>query len=443
MGAALNAGLALASAWRPTALRSGMVARLSTLSYGWVIVAAVSFTEMMTWGIVYYGFPAFLDAMETDLHASQVAITGAFSAGLGIAALAAIPVGRWLDRYGARLVMTVGSCLGTVLVLAWSRVETLPGLYAVWCLMGFAMAATLYEPAFAAVIHWFTRHRDRALMIVALVGGLASTIFMPLETWLIARLGWRQALVTLALALAVTTVPIHAFVLQRAPHLAPRRPDHRGPDIAVPGVPLAVAMRRVVFWVLAGAFVIGNFAHASVTVHLIQYLEDYGYATAVAAAALAWVGAMQVPGRLFFVPIASRLGARWLTATIFFAQGLGMAQLAVFARVPIVAPVAVLLGVGNGMSTLARALTVSDIFGRRHYGSISGAMAFAANGARALAPIGASLLYLGLGGYERLFGLLAGALAIAGFAVLQTRTAVAPTDAPASVAVARGALEVA
>src|SRR5439155_215251 len=76
-------------------------------------------------------------------------------------------------------------------------------------------------------------------------------------------------------------------------------------------------------------------------------------------------------------------------------------------HVPTVVPIIFLLGAANGMSTLARANIVSDIFGRAHYASISGALAMGANGARALAPIGASLLYQGLGSYEALFGALA------------------------------------
>src|SRR2546426_9343504 len=120
--------------------------------------------------------------MEADLGWSRVEITGAFSMGMGVAALAALPVGRWIDRHGARALMTAGSCLGTALLLVWSRVESLPALYAVWCLMGLALAATLYEPAFAAVVGWFaTRGRDKALLTVTLAGALASTIFMPLE----------------------------------------------------------------------------------------------------------------------------------------------------------------------------------------------------------------------------------------------------------------------
>ena len=39
-----------------------------------------------------------------------------------------------------------------------------------------ALAATLYEPAFGAVVRWFTtEHRDRALTIVTLAGTLACT----------------------------------------------------------------------------------------------------------------------------------------------------------------------------------------------------------------------------------------------------------------------------
>jgi MFS family permease len=76
--------------------------------------------------------------MERDLGASRAAVTGAFTVGLGIAALAALPVGRWLDRRGPWALMTVGSCLGTALLIAWSRVESLAGFYVIWTLMGFA-----------------------------------------------------------------------------------------------------------------------------------------------------------------------------------------------------------------------------------------------------------------------------------------------------------------
>ena len=86
--------------------------------------------------------------------------------------------------------------------------------------MGIAMATTLYEPAFAAIVQWFPTGRDRALLTVTIAAGFASTIFMPIEAWLLVSVGWRQALAILAGVLAVTTIPLHAFLLR--PPAAPR-----------------------------------------------------------------------------------------------------------------------------------------------------------------------------------------------------------------------------
>src|SRR5882762_8662802 len=386
--------------------------------YGWVIVAALSITETISWGILYYGFPVMLRPMEADLGFSRVQITGALSLGLATSALAALPVGRWIDRHGARGLMTLGSCLATALVLAWSRVESLGALYAVWLLMGLALATTLYEPAFAAVVGWFpVENRDRALLVVTLTAALASTIFMPLEAWLVDRLGWRKALVALAVILAVPTIPIHAFLLRRPPRLAARSSGERA-VADVPGVTLGQAVRTGGFWILVLAFLVANFTTNTVTVHLIPYLGDRGYSPALAAAMVGWMGAMQLPARLVFAPIAARFGHRVVTATIFFTQAASVAQLALVRRLPTLAPMVVMLGAANGMATLARATMVASSFGPRHYGSISGAVALAANGARAVAPVVAASLQVALGGYERVFWLLTAALVVVGIGLL-------------------------
>lgn len=386
------------------------------IPYGWVIVAAVSITETVTWGIIYYGFPVFLRAMEQDLGASRVAITAAFSIGLGVAALAGLPVGRWIDRHGGRGLMTVGSCLATALTYAWGRVESLPALYAVWFFMGLAMAATLYEPAFAVVVSWFRERRDRALLTVTLVAGFASTIFMPIEAWLLTRVGWRQALTILAVVLAVITIPIHALVLRRGRTVT--RSAGGGLTSSVPGMTLGEAARTLVFWVLAIAFFVGNFSTAAVSVHLIPYFVDRGYTATIAAAVIGWMGAMQVPGRLLFVPISAWLGGRWMVASVFFGQAVGLAQLPLISAIGTAIPFILVMGASNGMSTLSRATSLAQIFGARHYGAISGAVALGANGARAVGPVGASLLLLALGDYPSVFWVLAATLVVASLAVL-------------------------
>jgi MFS family permease len=384
-----------------------------------VIVAALSVTETVTWGIIYYGFPVFLRPMEQDLGASRVAVTAAFSIGLGVSALASISVGRWLDARGPRALMTAGSVLATALTFAWARVGSLRALYVVWFLMGLAMAATLYEPAFAVVVSWFARGRDRALLTVTLVAGLASTIFMPIEAALLERMGWRSAVTVLAIVLGVITIPIHALLLRRGTAAVAAT----GADGATaPSLTLGQAARTAVFWVLSIAFLVSNFATAAVTTHLIPFLVDRGYPAAFAAAVIGWTGAMQLAGRVLFVPISARLGAGIMVAAVFAGQALGIAQLPLLARVGTLVPFIVLQGAANGMATLARASSLAEIFGARNYGAISGAVALGTNGARAVGPVGASLLLLAFGSYPAVFWALAASLLAAGGAVVLADT---------------------
>jgi MFS family permease len=403
--------------------------RRAIVHYGWIIVGALSVTETVSWGIIYYGFPVFLQPMERALNASTVAVAGAFSLALAVTAFAAVPVGRWIDRGGPRGLMTTGSCLAVLLTFAWARTGSLAMLYAVWGGMGVAMAMTLYDPAFAAIVQWFGKHRDRALLIVTLAAGLASTIFMPFAAWLLARIGWRAAIEVLGILLAAITIPIHAVVLRPSRLTeAPARPAVPGEPADAGGVPLGDAVRRAYFWTLNVTFAVGAFATVTITVHLIPFLTQHGYPQGYAAAAVGWIGAMQIPGRLLFVPIAAWLGPRAVTGSVFVAQALAMAMLPLVGRLPMLIPAILLLGAANGMSTLARPSAVADAFGRRYYASVSGAIAAGSNGARALAPVGAALLGTWMGSYAQLFGMLAGALALAG-AVLLVAARTAPPGA--------------
>ena len=189
--------------------------------HGWVITGTLAVTETIAWGVLYYAFAVFQVPMARELGWSPAVIAGAFSAALLVSGLAAPWVGRWVDRQGGRWLMAGGGLLGALLLVAWAGVRTVPVYYLIWVGMGLAMAATLYEPAFAVVTPWFSRQRARALLVITLAAGFASTIFLPLTTSLINRLGWRSALLALAAIVAVGTVPAHLLVLRRPPAVIP------------------------------------------------------------------------------------------------------------------------------------------------------------------------------------------------------------------------------
>lgn len=65
-------------------------------------------------------------------------------------------------------------------MLAIASAPNLIAFIAAWLLAGVAMAATFYQPAFAALTRWWGSDRIRALTIVTLAGDLAFTTFAPL-----------------------------------------------------------------------------------------------------------------------------------------------------------------------------------------------------------------------------------------------------------------------
>jgi len=378
---------------------------IRTPYYGWVLVGALGITEIISWGVLYYAFGVFLTPMEADLGWSRGAITGAFSLALVLSGVAAIPVGRWLDRHGARVLMTAGSCVATLLVLAWASSVTLSEFYLVWAAIGLVMATLLYEPAFAVVTVWFERKRAKALTAVTLIAGFSSTVFLPFAAWLLQVQGWRGALVSLAVILAVGTIPVHALLLRRRPEDLGLHPDGAR-DVRVgtepprrEDVPVRTALRDPAFrWLVLG-FCLSTGVAFGVHVHLVPILLDRGYDPMVAATLAGLVGAMQVFGRLLMAPLTTRIPLRSITAGVLAILPLAIVVLILVpGTIGVIAFVA-LFGAAKGCLTLVRPAFVADLYGRTHYASIAGVLAFAVNLAQAAAPVGAGAAYDLFGGY--------------------------------------------
>ena len=128
--------------------------------------------------------------------------------------LLAFFIGRWIDKGHERLIMTAGSVSAGVLIFIHSAISTMTQFYMVWTLLGVAMACTLYPPAFAVLTRRFPNQFRRAIIVLSFLGGLASTVFIPLVAWLIETLDWRQTMWVIAILQLCVCAPIH-FVLLR------------------------------------------------------------------------------------------------------------------------------------------------------------------------------------------------------------------------------------
>jgi MFS family permease len=385
--------------------------------YGWPMLVATSAAQVVSWGILYYAFSVFVAPMQAELGWSTVELTGAYSLALLCAGLAAVPVGRWVDRRGPRALMTAGSIVAALL----------PAFYLIMAGIGTVSAAVLYEPAFAIVAVWFRRLRGRALTVLTFFGAFASFVFIPLSAWLVGAQGWRAALLSLAGILAITTIPVHALLLRRRPEDLGLLPD--GDQAVSPGlraahapersVPARAALREPRFWLLTFCFAVSTFAGVTMTVHVIPYLVSGGHSAGFAATVAGLFGLMSLLGRMTIGPLADRYPRRWVTTGLVMMQMAGLVTLVISGRTAPGALVYVaLFGAGSGTMTIMRASLLAEHYGPASYGTINGAQNLALTGARTVAPVGAGLLAGALGGYAALLWGLAALLILGAAAVL-------------------------
>ena len=203
-------------------------------------LAGLCLTQVVGWGVLYYAFPVALAAIAADTGWSETVATTAFSTGLLVSAVAGILVGRLLDRHGPRPVMTAGSVVAVPALIVIGLAPNPAVFLAGWILAGLAMAAVFYPAAFAALTRWYGPDRVRALTVLTLAGGLASTVFAPVTALLLELHSWRVTYLILAATLAVLTIPAHAFCSPRggwpAPEPGPPRPiPASGPSCAAAG----------------------------------------------------------------------------------------------------------------------------------------------------------------------------------------------------------------
>jgi MFS family permease len=414
--------------------------RSTSLYYGWTITWTFALTKTVSWGILHYAFSALLAPMQQEFAWSATAITGAYSLSLLTSGLAALLIGRWLDAHGPRALMTAGSVAGTILVLAWSRVETLTGFYLLWIGIGLASAATLYEPAFTTLAHWFERDRARAMLIVTIAAGFASTIFLPLTGWLVESNGWRSALVILAVVLGVTTIPAHALLLRRRPEDLGLSLDGRccannnagvvSENRVSTGAPPRM-MRDADFRWMTLAFFLHTLALIAISVHLIAYLTERGDGAIFAATVAGLIGAAQVAARIITTILDQRVSLITLTAIVFLLQAVALVILVTWHHPVGVIAAVVLLGMGRGAVTLIRPSLIIDLYGRARFGAINGIQALFVTSGRALAPVAAGAGYTITVGYPPVIWVLVVISLLATVAMLRVSK---PRSATAAVA---------
>ena len=153
-------------------------------------VTALGITQIVGWGSTYYSSAVLFAPMAADTGWSITLVFGAFSWAMLLSGLVSRRIGDLAERHGERRVMTAGSLAIVAGLLLLASAHHPVQLVLAWTLLGVAMRASLYESAFSALARLAGSGARRAISVVTLWGGLASTVFWPFGHWLVGQWGW-------------------------------------------------------------------------------------------------------------------------------------------------------------------------------------------------------------------------------------------------------------
>ena len=350
----------------------------------WRAVSVLGLTEILSWGALFYPPVLTVPLIAADHGWSPSFAMAGFSVGLFVGGLCARYVGGAIDRFGGHVVMPAGSLIGAggLVGLAWA-----PGIasyFAAWITIGIAMAASLYDPAFATLGRIFGSAARAPITVLTLAGGFASTVSWPATQFLIQTIGWRGAYLVYAALLAGIAAPLHAFALPR---------EHAG---AVPRhgttadkqTKTFIPAHGFAFVLVAAGFASYAFVPSALSAQLLAIFHRFGLSPATVVAIGMLFGPAQVLARICELSFARRLHPLWIAR---LAVALLVAGFVLLALLPFSASVAaifaVMYGMANGLLTIARGTVPLTLFGAAGYGRLMGRIGGPYLVVQAVAPV--------------------------------------------------------
>jgi predicted MFS family arabinose efflux permease len=351
------------------------------------VVPALGVAQIISWGSLYYPIAVLAAAIRDDLRIGDVAVFGSFTIGLFVSGFAAPAVGRLIDARGGRAVLAGGSALGAAALALLALAQGTLSLMAGFALAGLAMAGSLYDPAFATLHRISGTAYRKAVTVLTLFGGFASTVFWPLAQFLLDAFGWRTAFAVFAGLNLAICLPVHLLMLPRG-RVVPAVADHAQPAAA------QTVRHPAVFAWLATALALAAFLASALSAHVIGLLTSSGLSARDAVLASSLVGVMQVAGRVVEFTFSRHIRALTVGTLAFGLLALALALLTQVRGVWITAMAfAALYGWSNGVMTIVRGTVPAELLGHAGFGALLGRLAKPQLIGRAIAPLALTLLF--------------------------------------------------
>ena len=378
------------------------------------LIGGLGAGQIVGWGTSFYLPTILAGDISRDTGLSEEMVYGGVTVMLLVSASLAPWLGRRLDRGGARVIMTVGSLVMALALTLVGLSFDLTSYIAAWVVMGVASSMLLTNSAFVAVAQLAGAGARRAMTVLMLFTGVASSVAWPVLSFLDSSFGWRATCFMLAGLHLVVSAPFHSWLLRvrvsPSPGSLPPRPTQEG---------ISPSLQKLALFILIPCMCLSGFISWGLSVHIVDLLRHLGAERPQAISLASLLGVLQVSSRFIDLAMGSRhsplltgIVAATLLALSFAIplSGFAGSSPAVFM---------VVYGVASGSMSLARVMIPLALFGSRSYGRATGLLAGFQNVAFALAPLAYAAMFERLGlSFALWLSFTAGALTILGMIAL-------------------------
>ena len=384
--------------------------------YGWWIVGASSGMLWLSALLWMHSYGAYVVLLQADFGWSKTVLGFAFAL-TRIESGILGPVQGWLvDRFGPRLIMSVGTVIFGIGFMLFSGIDSLLGFYLAFALMALGASLGGFGTLVVSLVNWFTRHRAKALALAQLgmsIGGLS----VPLIIICLEAFGWRATAFYSGVVVLLVGLPL-AQVFRHRPQEKGERPD------GVPLVPESLggpaqmatgrdytareAMRTWSFWLIAVGHAVALLAVSSIMVHLVPHLtEGLGYSLALAGLAVALLTGFLLVGQIAGGYLGDRFDKRRICILCMIGHAAALLLIAFAASAAAVVAFAVLHGLAWGLRGPQMMALRADYFGPSSFGTIMGFSSLVVMLGMAGGPVIAGYMADISGSYRSGFSLLA------------------------------------
>jgi OFA family oxalate/formate antiporter-like MFS transporter len=347
-------------------------------------------------GIGFFVTPVMIERIMTDMSWSLTEISLGFTVWGLSAALFSPFCGQWIDRFGSRRMMLLGTGFAVLITCLLSQITSLWQFYILMFLAPFGVMSNTYIPAAAVVARWFMRHRGIATGLVMFGIGVGGTLLPLMTNQVLKFVEWRETYLLMALLQATALIPIALWIRN------PEKPETTDPtsDDSTLDLPstnadlsLVEALKTRSFWGLSIGDAITGAVFTIFNVHLVYYLtKDFGSddtATQVYSALQFCIGF----GTLIFGPLADRFMLRKVMVFCYLLPALATGMLLPGGILWLAFLFAFLAGFPGGGRNALFPVALYSSFGETHMGAIYGfSNSFFMIGT-AIGPVLAGVLY--------------------------------------------------